>query len=59
MYSSARRSVHEISNKYNLTNVGEVKLTVPIVKTACNANKSTLAEKRWAEKHAKKIEKRI
>jgi len=55
MYSSPRRSVQEISNKYNLTNVCEVKLAVFLVQTACNANKSTLVTT-WADiQHAQKI----
>jgi len=46
MYSSVRRSVHEISDKYNLKNVCEVKLTMFVTKRACNAKKSTLVKKR-------------
>jgi len=48
--------VHDISNKYNLKNVCEVTLTVFVVKIACNANKSTLSKKVWADiQHAQKI----
>jgi hypothetical protein len=60
MYSSARRSVHEISNKYNLKNVCEVKLTAFVIKIARNANKSTLVKRRRADiQHHRRYDKRI